>query len=313
MKRKTTNPSLTSNSTTSTSEPTGGTKLGWSFWSMMATCWRKWFLKYVAGLTMDARKELVRGVIYHAIMEGVDAARIKSWGPEFFKGYDEAAELTAKRLDDGPPIPAPIAIETERRVPNANMTSRPDREEAPSEVNVTADWRRQEGETRARITNGGIRDFKTTNFESKNADLEWQVHGSLIGQLIATGNKLGTVDVMNAKTGKTKLYEVHLTPEKESALRGMLAELEAELDTRLYRAVHGADDANKVFPRNLTQCVGKYGPCDFYLHCWGTKVDQLKYGVKEPKFEWARAMGLLEVARGAREKLFLKNGVTAPK
>lgn len=292
-----TSPSRTSQGASpASSQPTRGTKLGWTFWSAAAKCWRYWALKYLVGITLPPRKELVRGTVYHALHEGVEAKTIMGWGPAYAEALPEAQELFDKRINDGPPLPVPISVEVERRVLGASMTSRPDREEVPG-------W--EEGETGVVRETAGIRDFKTTSYESKHADLEWAVSGTIIGQLVATKNSLGTVDVMNVKTGKTKLYEVRLDAAKESALRGMIGDLEESLVDRLGRAAKGVD-ADSTFPANLTQCVGKYGPCDFYAHCWGSKLDKLKYQWRAPSLEWAGAMGLGNVVQAARAGLLTR-------
>ena len=37
-----------------------------------------------------------------------------------------------------------------------------------------------------------------------------------------------------------------------------------------------ADDA-QLFPPNLNECVGDYGPCDYYAYCWGKPPESMMY------------------------------------
>jgi hypothetical protein len=57
----------------------------------------------------------------------------------------------------------------------------------------------------------------------------------------------------------------------------MVTDFWQELRTRLMLAADTQERVMVQFPQNLTGCVGKYGPCEYYARCWGKPPESLLY------------------------------------
>jgi hypothetical protein len=253
--------------------PPTGTPRGWSFWETAASCWRRWFYRYVLTLMPFVEPEYFAvGSIYHALHEGIDEATIAGWGEQWARLLPEGKRLYEARLK-GPPLPKATAVEQTLDVPGLPMTSKPDREE---------------------MTFGGRprpRDFKTSGWFGEHDDKFWAVNGQIIGQMLATHSQKASLDLVHKRSGETKLLEVELTEAKSDALIAMITDLNLQLESRMVGLAQSAKAkgldlqpkrlVDIHFPPKLSSCVTKYGPCPYYARCWAAPADPAKYMYKE--------------------------------
>ena len=145
------------------------------------------------------------------------------------------------------------------------MTSKPDREEP-----------------------GLIRDYKTAFGFKETDEQRWNVAGGIIGEAIAGKTSVALVDIISKREGKAehgatekpvKVITVKVTPTKSEALEEHVNELWEQLEARIKKAAKAKSGpaAERAFPRQLNRCVGEYGPCDYYAHCWGKPPESLLY------------------------------------
>ena len=270
-------------------EAPGGTLVGWSFWSLALQCWHAWALRYILGLhPAVAIDYLSLGATYHALLEGRQPVEIARWGAAFEKALPEAQRLYKARITKGPKLPAATEIEKTRKLRDIPMTSRPDREEPGTKKAGPRDFAHNPFLLPTQPTEDSIRDYKTAAFFGQDDQAFWDVNGEIIGEMLAGGVRHAIVDILNKKTLETKIVEVQLTPVKAAALRALILDLEAQLRARLRSATMKSGSALASFPRSL-QCIGKYGKCRYYEHCWGGKINRLAFSRTEPK-PWWRGM-----------------------
>lgn len=240
------------------SAPPGGSPRGNTFISTGLDCWWRFALRYIARIYPTTLPEyLVLGSAYHAFLEGTEEALIATW-----YGTDVTAtakRLYEKRLKDGPPLGAALAVEQTHEILGGQMTSKPDREEA-----------------------GLVRDYKTAMMWSKHDQQHWDIEPGILGEMVAAGVKRALVDVVKKekseadaeKEGEVKVFTVELTDAKAEALKNHVADFWWQLRARLERAAKGTKGTEKAtlaaaFPKNLKNCIGKYGICAYYQRCWG--------------------------------------------
>ncbi len=288
----------------------GGSPRGASFLNATA-CWYAWALKYLAGYLPLAHADYFDlGSAYHALMEGQSADAVRSMFPE---QLEDAALLHARRIK-GPPLGNAVAKEKEVVLFDGLLTSKPDRVEKGADGRPFA------------------RDYKTAAHFSKHDEKSWGVDVGILGEIASTAKVKnpetldgelqlphhGIVDIIS-KSATTapfvKLVRVELTLEKYAALEHYVRDVWSKLTLKLtVLAKFGkkADprDGAKVFPRNLSKCMGEYGPCPYYAHCWGKLPESAMFKfAKEPPRRWT---GRVSDEKGSplRKDLPLPKGLT---
>jgi hypothetical protein len=241
----------------------GGSPRGWTF-IKTAQCWYRWFLRYFLGLVEVYTPEYFDvGSAFHALMEGRSKESVALEYPDVMK---EAERLHELRLTKGPPLPPATAIEKEHALFGGYMTSKPDREEA-----------------------GSSRDFKTSSHFSKYDEQFWNTDGGIIGETVATQQNI-IVDIVSKSTSgddkkapekPVKVVTVAYSKVKEEALRSHVEDFWWQLTERVKRLVDGVEPKS-AFPKNVSQCIGDYGPCPYYAHCWGVPPESLLYKYLDP-------------------------------
>lgn len=240
----------------------GGSPRGWTFLST-AECWFRFLLRYMVGYFPAGSKSYFDlGDAFHMLMEGqgVDAVRTKY--PDLVA---DAMRLHAIRTKRGPPLGKALAIEKEHALFGGKMTSKPDREEP-----------------------GRIRDYKTAFGFKESDEKKWGTAGGIIGEAIAGNVDTALVDIVSKREGKAehnavekpvKIVTVQVNDAKRQALEAYVDEFWEQLEARVKRAAKAKTPgpALRAFPRNLNQCVGDYGPCDYYDYCWGRPPESLLY------------------------------------
>lgn len=256
-----------------------GTPRGWSFWAVTERCWREFLLKFICGLyPVSVKEPLLLGTIYHALLDNWAPEAIAGWGPEYAGLIDWGKKLYEARLK-GPPLPKATASEKQHTL-DFGMTSKPDREEV--------------GFGKKPV----VRDFKSAMFFSENDDKSWATNGGIIGEALAVGATKAIVDVINknkdseTQFGRVQQFEVEVGELQREALEQAVADARMEINMRVDEvlAVPGIPDGDdwakpehvarerekfhkalkQAFPKRLSSCVGRYGPCDYYERCWGT-------------------------------------------
>lgn len=256
----------------------GGTPIGWTFWNTSLTCWRMWFWKYVEGLhPIKLPPHLLLGSAYHGFLEGYTATEIAAKGPEWAAVVSEAQRLYIARMaPSAPPLPKDVvSVEKEVMVPGVPMSSKPDRIE------------KAQGGDR-------VREFKTANTFRETDAQSWAVHGEVIGEMMASGNDAAVVDIIEKKHGLVRQIEVRLTPEKKSALTGLIQDLREQVVLRMKAWGKGLapEDMDRVFPKNISQCGYQYGSvCPYYERCW-SKTGASHLYTKRPASGWRKYLGL---------------------
>lgn len=205
------------------------------------------------------------GTVYHALLEGLPEEHIVAWGTEYEAQLGAARGLYAARLKKGPPMGEALHKERTLPVPGIPMTSKPDREEETV----------------------GVREFKTSGWHGKYDAEGWAVHGGMLGELLASGQGVGVVDVIDKSTGRTLLYPVEMTPKKKEGLFRLIEDLSEQLHWRLRSA---SKDVQRAFPRDLRHCVTRFGPCEYYARCWSSEMDSMVFR-RGPVSKWAVALG----------------------
>mgnify|MGYP001590786919 FL=1 len=262
----------------------GGTSVGWTFWNTILTCWRMWFLRYVEGLhPIHTPRELSLGSAYHGLLEGHSATTIYQANPiEYRPVLDEAQRLFVSRKAPGaPPMSPAIVTEQTLMVPGIPMSSKPDRiEETP--------------------TGKRIREFKTAATFRETDSQVWAVSGEVIGEMMAAGVDTAIVDIIEKRKGAVRQIEVNLTPEKVSALVGLVESLRGEVEIRFRRwssfvKVDGKispSNLDRLFPKSLSNCGYQYGrPCPYYERCWSRSAGSHLY-VKKQTSNWRKFLNL---------------------
>lgn len=247
-------------------ESQGGSPRGWTFIGT-ASCWRRFFLKYVFGLyPVDTAEALQLGAAFHLFMEGKSKAEVAQAFPEHVV---EAERLATVRKTRGPPLPKATAIEEEFPILDGMMTSKPDRIE----------------QVDGRVV---VRDFKTSAFFSENDDAMWGVDMGILGECIAADTDTAYVDITtkraNVSGPAVKVVKVTLTPSKRAAMQAHVEDFWAQLEKRataLAKKKPSAAALDDVAPKNLSACVGKYGPCPYYARCWGKAPESMLYKLTE--------------------------------
>lgn len=250
----------------------GGSPRGWTFIST-ASCWFRFLLRYVLGYFPAASKSYFDlGDAYHMLMEGQGVDAVRNKYPEHVA---EAMRLHAIREKKGPPLGKAVALEKEHALFDGKMTSKPDREEP-----------------------GRIRDYKTAFGFKDSDDKKWNTAGGIIGEAIAGKVPVALVDIVSKREGKAehnatekpvKVITVHVDEKKAAALEEHVNEFWAQLEARITKAAKAPSDAAalRAFPRDLNQCVGDYGPCDYYDYCWGKPPESMLYRLSpEPPRRW---------------------------
>lgn len=226
-------------------------------------------LKYLLGLTpFEPKIYFDLGTAYHEFMEGKPESSISM---RFGHVVDDAKTYFERRKA-GPPLPDAVEVERTRIIFDGLMTSKPDRVE--------------------RIDGKLIpRDFKTAaKFSDSDKDF-WNVDLGIIGEAIAVGAPFANVDIVRKygdKPPHVKLVKVTLTDMKFSwathkvtAAWGRWAEALKAIGAKKAPA-----DVHEHFPRDFSQCFGKYGACEFYTHCWGKLPESAMYKVRGPSRRW---------------------------
>lgn len=239
----------------------GGSPRGWTFISTAFACWRKWMYRYLIGLVWAGPTKGPNprrlGSAYHALLEGQSPDAVMKRYPDL---VEQALKLYHDRMTNGPPIPEAEVVEEVVEIFDGLMTSKPDRVEVVNGKKV-------------------VRDYKTAFQFSDYDHLTWAVDGGILGEMEAVGASTAEVDIQrkyegDSKSKNTRIVVVKMTAEKREALLQMVREFWVELGRRLELAVEVGAGA---FPPNLTGCVGKYGPCDYYVRCWGGPPESLLY------------------------------------
>jgi hypothetical protein len=246
----------------------GGSPKGWTFISTSYQCWRKWLYQYVlnfwpSGGTRDFIDPRRLGSAYHGLLEGKSKEDLLKRYPA---EMETALALYHERITKGPPLPTADVVEEMSEIFGGKMTSKPDRIETVAGVKV-------------------IRDYKTAAKFSDYDHISWMLDGGIIGEMVAAGTTRAIVDIQRKWVSKedsdgknapknTKLVEVHLTERTRAALEQMVEEFWDEVDRRLALTKKNGADA---FPRRLTGCVGKYGPCQYVARCWGEPPEALLF------------------------------------
>lgn len=238
----------------------GGSPRGWTFLST-AACWLRFGLRYGIGYFPVAVKDYFDlGSAYHALMEGQDVDKVRK---EFPNHIAEAMRLRAIRMSKGPPLGSALAVEREYALFGGLMTSKPDREEP-----------------------GQIRDYKTAMMMSADDEAHWNTNGGIIGEAVASNVSRALVDIVSKREGKgehnatekpVKVVVVNVTERHKARLEAHVREFWEQLETRVTRAAKPKADAVQLFPPNLNECVGDYGPCDYYAYCWGKPPESMMY------------------------------------
>lgn len=271
-------------------EPGTGTPRGSTFWSTTQTCWRLFLLKHILALfPVKVPEYLNLGTLYHALLDGWAEETLATFGPEFVPLVPLAVKLYKERLS-GPPLPEATASEKLRTLP-FGMTARADREEL--------------GLGRKKV----IRDFKSTIFFSEHDDKAWRVNPGIIGEAMGAGAEKAIVDVICKREGESfgrvQQFEVDVGPREREALEQMVNDARLEIHARVDEACGALDGHPKPelmkeearlelhkrlrasFPKRLTACVGKYGPCHYYERCWGDGPEKHLYVQKQKKgYAW---------------------------
>ncbi len=250
----------------------GGTPIGWTFISTSYQCWLKWLYRYILGIyPAQVNENLLTGSAYHALLEGDSPEKVLKDFPE---QAATAMSLYRARMEKGPPIPEAEVVEETVKIFGGTMSSKPDRVEKRSDGSIVA------------------RDYKTAMQLSEWDEQKWNVDGGILGELIAVNATKGIVDIQR-KTGlaETKLVKVELTAAKSDALFNMVADFWNEVYRRLKSVAERRTSANAAFPRNLTGCVGKYGPCEYYNRCWGKAPESLLFRDTKKVGQWAKYRG----------------------
>jgi hypothetical protein len=250
----------------------GGSPRGWTFISN-AKCWRRWAWRYLIGfLPANVKVYFDLGSAYHALMEGQSQGTVQA---AYGHVFEEAQELAYTR-QDGPPLGHATAVEQEYAIFGGKMTSKPDREETESKDGKGPATR--------------MRDFKSAMRFSDYDEEAWNVDGGIVGELIAAGVEKGIVDIVlkYVAAKRVKLVPVTLTKAKADALEALVDDFWETLERRVRKAAGGsAKDAPRAFPPNLSECVGKYGPCDYYARCWGKPPESNLYSLSPaPPRRW---------------------------
>ena len=249
----------------------GGTPVGWSFWGTWDLCKRMGYLKYIEGLSpIVTPEELNLGSAYHGLMEGHGIDVISAHSPEMKAQAADALRLYLARKGEGaPPMPKDIvSSEQMKLVPGIPMTSKPDRVEKVA-------------------TGPQVREFKTAKRFYDSDDQKWDVSGEVIGEMLASGTGTAIVDIIEKSKGKVRQLEVKLTPEKTSALMGLVESLRDDVVMRVkkWRALGNMPEPlilDRVFPKSLNQCGYQFGkPCPFYERCWSKSGSQHLYVKKD--------------------------------
>lgn len=259
----------------------GGSPRGASFLKSTA-CWYAWALRYLVGYLPLARADYFDlGTAYHALMEGRSAEEVRQEYPDHL---EEAFKLYKQRVG-GPPIGPALAKEKEVVLFGGLLTSKPDRVEKGSDGRPFA------------------RDYKTAAHFSKHDEASWGVDLGILGEVASTaempnGERVfphyGIVDIISKSASKppfVKLVRVELSFSKYAALESTVRGIWGEIQHRvigLARAVKSDVHApSKLFPRDLTKCMGEYAPCPYYAHCWGKLPDSVMYKfAKNPPRRW---------------------------
>lgn len=250
----------------------GGTPRGWTFISTAYLCWRRWFYSYVLRLyPVEPAEELSLGSAYHALLEGDSPEQVLQRYP---KQVEQALSMFKARMERGGPIPEAETVEEQVAIFDGKMTSKPDR------VEVIAGKKQ-------------IRDYKSALFFSEHDEAKWNVDGGIIGEMVAAGTDVGIVDIQRKRTdpkdqgNDTRIVKVELTPAKRQALEAMVRHFWAALESRIEALNDAETSVAAAFQRNLTGCVGKYGPCPYYARCWGTPPASLLYKSVPGLAPWA--------------------------
>jgi hypothetical protein len=235
-------------------ESSGGSPRGWSFISTALACWRRWYFKYVIGLYPAKPEEALRlGAAFHVFMEGKSPAEAARDYPDQF---DQAKALAERRMA-GPPLPPATHVEQEFVIFGGAMTSKPDRIELHGNKPV-------------------VRDFKTASFFSEHDEVAWNADGGILGECIAAQTDTALVDITSKNATRppfVKIVTVKLTDAKRAALERTVEDFWEQAEARV-KALAAKKDfeagVDEAFPRQLSSCVGKYGPCPYYARCWGS-------------------------------------------
>lgn len=238
----------------------GGSPRGWTFISS-ADCWKRFGLRYGVGLFPAGTKSYFDlGSAYHGLLEGQPVTKV---GADYPDHLMEASRLYRIRIAKGPPLGKALAVEREYALFDGKMTSKPDREEP-----------------------GLIRDYKTAMNFKESDEKRWNVAGGIIGEAVAAKVDTAIVDIISKYEGKgedrapekpVKLVTVRVTAAKKDALEAHVDAFWEGVEERVKKAAKSVAGASRAFSPNLNQCVGEYGPCDYYDHCWGKAPESLMY------------------------------------
>lgn len=240
--------------TKSSKSSTGGTPIGWSFYSTALECWRRWYLRYFEGwLQIKGNTYQPLGTAYHALQEGRTPKEIIAMGPEYVIALPQAKQLYEAR-QSGPKLYPAKAIEKTIIVADGPLagifSSKPDRIELDGKKTI-------------------VRDFKTAKRLYDNDQDKWDVNGEIIGEMLAAHASEAVVDIVT--TGdvhpKVRVIRVGMTPEKKAAFERLILAVFAQVTVNS-KALYAGTEPEVVCPRNLNHCAFPVR-CQYYDWCWG--------------------------------------------
>jgi len=273
-------------------DPSTGTPRGSTFWTVTQTCWRLFLLKHILALfPVKVLDYLLVGTLYHALLDNWSPEGLATFGPEYVPHIPLAVKLYEQRLS-GPPLPKAVSSEKQRTLP-FGMTAKADREEL--------------GLGRRKV----IRDFKSTIFFSEHDDKQWRVNLGILAEAMGFGANKAIVDVICKREGdnfgRVQQFEVDVGEREREAVEQLVNDARIEIHSRVDEAVavieahpknlEGTMDADvrlslhkklrAAFPKRLSSCVGKYGPCHYYDRCWGESPEKHMFEERQRKgFAW---------------------------
>lgn len=291
MAKKTKRPAAKPARTGKSARVVGATPSGWSFFATFLRCKWSWFLKYYRGIVpLTTPEHFLIGSAYHALHEGLSDKEIRAELPEL---TDEmlafAKELYQARLD-GPAMPEPLAREKLFRVadgPAQGFTSKPDVIERDEAAAVET-----------------IREFKTAMVLRDTDQMYWQVAGSVIGEMYATGLANVTVDIVGKNDQHVvRQIQVGMTKEKRKAFEDLIADTKNDIAQRINatKMDYGSSTAlvsmdffaERHFPKNFDACVSNGYVCPYYARCWEPDSREAKLYKRTPTTHgWKKTLGI---------------------